>query len=198
MKTIGIFVLYLQAIIRQMDVFVIWVVRWVSFAGGSDVPLVVHIEVLATMSEGPKSYIKLPPFVEQRLLKVLLNHPVWKLYARFKESDNMVDIIKYFDSFTLVLVSRLYQPHVFMTMLLRYPLFYSLTVSFIKVMESPKKLMVLVGLKIWTQDKSCWRCIENLIIGLYKINIIFVVIFERSNQACLGRKISMALKMVYN
>ena len=110
----------------------------------------------------------------------------------------MVDIIKYFDSFTLVFVSRLYKPHVFMTMLLRYPLFYSLTVSFFKVMESPKELMVLVCLKIGTQDKSCWRCIEYLIIGLNKINVVFVVIFERSNQPCLGGKISMALKMVDN
>jgi hypothetical protein len=81
-------------------------------------------------------------------------------------------------------------------MFLRYPLFYSLTVSFFKVLESPNELVVLVSLKIGTQDKSCWCCIENLVICLHKINVVFVIIFERSNQPCLGRKISMALKMV--
>ena len=196
MKTICIFVLYLQAVVRQMNVLVVRVITGVNFAWGSNIPLVVNIEVLTAVCERPKSNVKLPTFVKQRFLKVLLNHPIGKLYTRFKKSDNLVEIVEDFDSFTLVFISRLYQPHILVTMLLRYPLFDGLTVPFLQVLISPNELVILVCFKIWTQYECGWRCFKNLIIGLHKIDVVFIIIFERSNQTSFGGEISVAFQMV--
>ena len=75
MLTVILFISHLEAIVRQMYVFVSHV-RVVVGAGGPDIPCITEIEILVTQRYSPDSDIKLAVLVEKWPLEVLLHDPV--------------------------------------------------------------------------------------------------------------------------
>ena len=76
MLTICFLVLDLQAIVCQMSVFVVHIVKVVALTAGAQVANVVKVEVKVALGKTPDSDVKFPSFVQERPLKIFLDDPV--------------------------------------------------------------------------------------------------------------------------
>lgn len=76
MLTISFLVLDLQAVVCQMSVFVVHIVKVVALTAGAQVADVVEIEVEVALGKAPDSDIEFPSLIQERPLKIFLDDPV--------------------------------------------------------------------------------------------------------------------------
>ena len=69
-------VLDLQAIVCQMSVFVVHIVKVVALTAGAQVANVVEVEVKVALGKAPDSDVEFPSFIQERPLKIFLDDPV--------------------------------------------------------------------------------------------------------------------------
>ena len=79
--------------------------------------------------EGPHSYVKLSSLVKEGPLNVLLHDPVGHPRPSAHKANDVVQIVKYLYSPTLVASSRLYQPDIVSTVLNGQSLFRSVALE---------------------------------------------------------------------
>ena len=74
----------------------------------------------------PNPYIKFPLFIKKWSLNIFLDYTQSAQGSIVDELNHLVNISKHLNTPTLVLVGGLDKPHIFSTMLLRHPFFWSL------------------------------------------------------------------------
>ena len=172
--------------------------RSILLAARPQVADIVKVELVVAVCEGPHPNVELSVLEQERLLDVLLNDPIRELKARLQESNYLTQVIQDLDSFTLILVGRFDEPNVPLAVLLRQLFFDCVTITVGQVLISLDELGVLVFLQLGANNEGGWHCVKDLVALLYEMNCVFIVVLERTDEASLGRQISVTLQVIDN
>ena len=157
------------------------------------------------MSHTPDAYVELSSLIKKRSLQVFLYDPVGKIERRPNEPGDILCIVEDFDALALILVRRLDQPDVVLTMLRGHYVLGSLpssallsTLNVIKVLQELFELVTILSHTIeLRRDNIAERtCLEDLVVLLDKLHIAFVIGFQTPDQISLFGEFSVILKMV--
>ena len=146
--SIVLLVLHLQAVVCQVDVLILQISRVIFITRRPNVPNIAKEEVLVVQGHGPHADVELPAPVQEWPLQVLLYNPVCIVLSGANEPCDLVQPIKYLNPIALIIIGRLHNPHVLLTMLRRQLFSVSLAVAVIEVVESPHELLVLLSIQL--------------------------------------------------
>ena len=97
--------LHLKTIVGQMNIVII-PIKSVVRRRSSKVTIFVIVKFILVINHSPHSNVKLTLLIQQRLLYVLLNDPLMNGALPLNESLNIFECLKYFNSSSLIHISR--------------------------------------------------------------------------------------------